>query len=134
MGAAPIDHEALARFLEDLGDDAPLIFDQLAELFLSDTPRLLQSLKDAVARRDFEGVKRTAHRMKGSSAQMGAAALAQDAEIMQTLAGVADPAGLQQTLGRIEASWQHTAAEVRRLQDCARRGDRAGPLTWLILQ
>lgn len=116
-----IDRETLARILEDLGDDAPDLFDQLTELFLSDTPQLLQGLKEAANRHDFAEASRSAHRLKGSSAQMGALTLARHAEAAEMLAGLTDPTLLEQMIEQMETDWRHAASEFGTLRDSVRK-------------
>jgi Hpt domain len=65
-GLPTLDRSVLLRVFEELGDDAPAVFDQLSVLFLQDTPELLKDLEAAFANRDFEQAARIAHRLKGS--------------------------------------------------------------------
>ena len=56
-----------------MGDDEFLA--ELIDLFLNDTPTQLQALRNAVGTGDAEGVAAAAHRLKGSSGNMGAESL-----------------------------------------------------------
>jgi HPt (histidine-containing phosphotransfer) domain-containing protein len=58
---------ALAR----VGGDAELLR-EIAALFLDDYPKVLDDLRDAIARGDAERIERTAHGLKGSVATFGA--------------------------------------------------------------
>ncbi|MCU0736660.1 MAG: Hpt domain-containing protein [Methylotetracoccus sp.] len=121
--SSPIDYRALARVLEDFGDDIPDIFTQLSELFLSDTPQLIEGLKDAAGRRDFAEARRIAHRLKGGCAQMAALTLAGDADRAETCAGQFDQSQLEQTVETMQAHWRELASELASLRDDARSGD-----------
>ena len=60
---------ASLRELQEEGE--PDILDELIELFLTDVPPQLVSLKVAVEAGDAHSVERIAHTLKGSSANMG---------------------------------------------------------------
>jgi HPt (histidine-containing phosphotransfer) domain-containing protein len=53
------------ELLDRLGGDSAL-FEELAVLFLEDYPRLLESLRTALAERNPQAVEYTAHALKGS--------------------------------------------------------------------
>ena len=53
-------------------DDYPDIVDQLLDLFLNSTPPLLDELREAVDAGDDDGLRRTAHKLKGSCQNIGA--------------------------------------------------------------
>ena len=59
--------------LSRVGGDTELL-KEIARLFLDDYPRVLNELRDALARGDAKAVERTAHGLKGSVANFGAAA------------------------------------------------------------
>lgn len=52
-------------------DGAPLL-NRLFQIYLEETPRLLEELEKAVAAKDAEGCYDVIHQMKGSAAAMGA--------------------------------------------------------------
>ncbi|MDB6152462.1 MAG: rpfC [Chthoniobacteraceae bacterium] len=61
-----------AVLLEELGDDQELL-ESIVEIFLESTPELLVKLREAVAAEDAELLEKTAHCLKDSVAQFGAA-------------------------------------------------------------
>jgi PAS domain S-box-containing protein len=74
--------EARARVFRE---DYPEIVDQLIELFQDSTPPLLRELREGAAAGDAEGVRRTAHKLKGSCQNIGASGMAaQVAELERT--------------------------------------------------
>jgi HPt (histidine-containing phosphotransfer) domain-containing protein len=75
MKYCPIDPRALEN-LRDVLDGDPDLLNELIDLFLSDAPALMQSLYDAVARRDAESLTQTAHSLKGSASNLGARGMA----------------------------------------------------------
>jgi HPt (histidine-containing phosphotransfer) domain-containing protein len=67
---------ALAE-LQSLADpDGPDIFGELVQLYLGDLPERMDGIRQAVAQADSAALRREAHRLKGSSQQMGATRLA----------------------------------------------------------
>ena len=61
------------RALEE--DGAPGLFDEIVELFLTDTPARLRDLATASDAGDMKGVEATAHSLKGSCGNLGATVL-----------------------------------------------------------
>jgi len=59
------------------GEDDPEFFITVIDEFLSDLPRHLESIKQAVERQDSEALVKTVHACKGSSRYMGARHLAE---------------------------------------------------------
>ncbi len=80
-GRAPLDR-ALA--MSRVGGDAELLR-EIAVLFLEDYPRVLDELRNAIARQDFRTVERTAHGLKGSVSNFGAAAAVEAARAIEVL-------------------------------------------------
>jgi PAS domain S-box-containing protein len=70
-----LDPEALLelRSLEEPG--GPDIFGELVQLYLDDLPDRLEGIRTSLEARDADALRREAHRLKGSSQQMGAARL-----------------------------------------------------------
>ena len=81
---ALLDEVRIATFQRDY----PEIVGQLVTLFVESTPPLIADLRRAVDERDAEGVRKNAHKLKGSCQNMGAAWLATLARELE-----ADPAG-----------------------------------------
>lgn len=69
--------EAILQNLKSLaGEDDPEFFLTVIDQFLSDLPRHLEGIKQAVERQDAESLVKTAHACKGSSRSIGATLLA----------------------------------------------------------
>jgi len=71
-GSPAIDPEAIEqlRFLED--EDQPNVVAELVALFVEHTPPKLAQLAEAIETHDLDALKRAAHSLKGSSANVGA--------------------------------------------------------------
>jgi histidine phosphotransfer protein HptB len=70
------------REIEEAGDDTLVL--ELIETFQSDTGSRLERMKGALARQDAGGVKAESHSMRGSARQMGADALADSCQTVET--------------------------------------------------
>jgi CheY-like chemotaxis protein/HPt (histidine-containing phosphotransfer) domain-containing protein len=103
-GEAPLDWAAARKAV---GGDEEILRD-LAGVFLQTSPRWLEELGAAVARRDAAAVRRLGHTMKGSLSQLGATAARVAAERLETIGQGGD-------LGDAEEARAALEAEVRRL-------------------
>jgi len=72
--------EALNR----IGGDEELL-QELCQIFLDESPKLLQKLRQAVTDGDSEGVMRAAHSLKGESSYLGASATSQAARQLEEM-------------------------------------------------
>jgi two-component system, sensor histidine kinase and response regulator len=75
----------LAGALERLDGDRTL-FDELTQLFRNNCPRILDGMRHAIAMHDAKNLESFAHTLKGSSASLGAIAVAQAAGEIERLA------------------------------------------------
>jgi HPt (histidine-containing phosphotransfer) domain-containing protein len=71
-----IDRRTLARLCEALGENGAQLLPALVASYLDDTATLLASMHRALDEEDVESLQRDAHRLKSSSAFLGAATLA----------------------------------------------------------
>jgi HPt (histidine-containing phosphotransfer) domain-containing protein len=95
---AALDRRVLDQIREDLGGTAPLR--DVILTFLGKTPAVLATLHDAAVRADANAIRRAAHSLKGTSALLGARALAEQCAELERL----DQADLvADALGRVRA-------------------------------
>jgi HPt (histidine-containing phosphotransfer) domain-containing protein len=82
-GSPAIDPEAIEqlRFLED--EDQPNVVAELIALFIEHTPPKLRQLTEAIETHDIPALKRAAHSLKGSSANVGARGMQQVCERLE---------------------------------------------------
>lgn len=80
--AEPVSHDrilnevTLGGICQMAGEEAPEVMKELVEDFLEDTPPVIAALHAAIAQQDPEALRRTAHRLRSSSANLGADRLA----------------------------------------------------------
>jgi len=66
-----VDLSVLLGFAEAQCEDEPDLIVELIDLYLADFPRQLSVMKDSVLKADEISLKRAAHTLKGSSANLG---------------------------------------------------------------
>ncbi|MBM4200935.1 MAG: response regulator, partial [Gammaproteobacteria bacterium] len=107
-----IDRTVLTGLLDDLGEEGDAVFDQVLDVFLADMPVALQELRQAVTAGDFDRAGKIAHRLKGSTAQMGAQALAGRAHQLERLVAEGRAPALTRLMTELDAEWAATASEL----------------------
>ncbi|HET6361756.1 MAG TPA: response regulator [Gemmatimonadota bacterium] len=106
-----LDDAVLAQLREDLGGTAPV--DQIVAVFLEKTPGILAELRDAVTRGDLEAVRRSAHTIKGTSATLGARALAETCGRLEEHARAGVVPDATASLSEIEEAYRTAEAALR---------------------
>jgi len=99
MESTPLLDRTLA--LSRVGGDVELLR-EIAELFIEDYPRVLDELRDAIAREDFKAIERTAHGIKGSVSNFGASAAVEAARTIEILGREHQIAEVKQVIHTLE--------------------------------
>ena len=89
---------------------------ELVHLFLSDYPRVLAEVQEAIAKRDPEAVARAAHALKGALSNFGTSKAAEAARHLEEFAWAGSLEGALDLYARLEESLHEFAASLR---DCA---------------
>jgi HPt (histidine-containing phosphotransfer) domain-containing protein len=112
-GSPAIDPEAIEqlRLLED--DDQPNVVAELVTLYLDHAPPKLAAIRDGIAAGDAGAVKRAAHSLKGSSANVGARGMQQVCEALEQQAGGGNVSGAPALLGQLEQELAVVTAALR---------------------
>src|SRR5688572_8417984 len=106
-----LDGVVLAQLRDDLGGHASL--NTIIALFLEKTPALLAELRDAVTRGDLDGVRRSAHTIKGTSATLGVRALSEKCRRLEERARAGDLQEAAASLSEIEEAYRGAEAALR---------------------
>jgi CheY-like chemotaxis protein len=61
-----VDATVLAEFSTSMGDDGPELVSGLVALYLKDSPRLVQAMRDSFNEKDSDCLRRSAHTLKGT--------------------------------------------------------------------
>ena len=100
--------------LDRIGGDEELLRD-LCEIFLQESPKLLQKLRQAVADGDSEGVMRAAHSLKGESSYLGAGATSQAARQLEEMGRNHDLSRASDTFAILEREVENLHHELKGL-------------------
>ncbi|MDR3575906.1 MAG: response regulator [Anaerolineaceae bacterium] len=79
-----VDWSVLTTYAEGMGDDGDSLIDELIDIYLENTPKLLENLHQSLAANDVEVFNRTAHTLKSSSASLGAMRLSRLSKELET--------------------------------------------------
>jgi HPt (histidine-containing phosphotransfer) domain-containing protein len=97
--------------LRDLGGDEML--SELTQLFFDDTGSNLAALKEAIEKHDATSVERVAHRLKGSSDNMGATWMAELCGQLQDAGVSGDLAAAPALLERLEEEFEYVRSALK---------------------
>jgi histidine phosphotransfer protein HptB len=110
-----IDPEAIETLKELNPDDQGAFLREIVGIYIEDTPRRLQDLRASLASGDLALFTRTAHTIKGSSANVGAVALAGVAERLEAMSRKEGLGGVAGLVADCEAQFARAEAELRSL-------------------
>jgi HPt (histidine-containing phosphotransfer) domain-containing protein len=99
-----LDHRVLDQLREDLGGPAGLR--DVILTFLRQTPPVLAALREAAVRADAGGIREAAHRVNGTSAMLGARALAEQCAELEVLGRAGTISDAQARVAAIETSYR----------------------------
>jgi two-component system, sensor histidine kinase and response regulator len=101
--SAPVRTESWSRneVLERIGGDQQLLQD-LCQIFLEESPKLMAKLRQAIASGDCDGVMRAAHSLKGESSYLGAVGTSQAARQLEDMGRNRDLSHADGTLAELE--------------------------------
>ncbi|MEC4672396.1 MAG: response regulator, partial [Nitrospirota bacterium] len=105
-GESPIDQTALNRIRALQRPHVPNVLDRVLTQYLTNTPQLLEALQQAAEQGDPELLKRTAHSLKSSSANVGAYRLADRCKELETFAHTHNPQETGTLLAAITTEYQ----------------------------
>jgi two-component system sensor histidine kinase/response regulator len=108
---AAIDREvALSR----VGGDAELL-KEIAELFIEDYPKAMEEIRHAADAGDAKGLERSAHGLKGSVSNFGAAAAVDAARALESMGRAHQLAEVQQVILSLELALAALRPELEAL-------------------
>src|SRR4051812_39191703 len=99
------------RALADGGDDD--LVKEVLSVFQSDTEDRVKTMRAACGTGDREELRKQAHALKGSSAQVGALAMAKLCQTLETTARTADAAELERLVGEIDREFGEVRAQMQ---------------------
>jgi PAS domain S-box-containing protein len=114
-----LDPEALASIQKMLGDDALDVLSELIDCYLTEAPKLLQTMSDAIAQADPIALRRAAHTLKSSSASLGASALTQLCEDVEAIGKANTLLGSTDKVSQLQTEYEQVKTALECLQQKA---------------
>jgi PAS domain S-box-containing protein len=112
-----LDHTVLARFATLVGTTGDDLVEELIRIYLADTPRLLKEIHQAVERGSIEEYTRALHTLKSSSAQLGAARLAELCKVAERQGQSEDEHEKTRHIEQIEAEYARVQAVLKNKEE-----------------
>ena len=110
-----IDPQTIASLRALNPEDGGQFLREVTEIFASDTPQRIADLESSLAAGDIAKFTRTAHTIKGSSANLGANLLRAAAEKLEQMARETGLNGVAPLIAEIKAEFTRAQAELVRL-------------------
>jgi two-component system, sensor histidine kinase and response regulator len=118
-GSDAIDRRVLDQLRKVVTNGKPELLTRVVQLYLTESPKLVQKMKQAAGAADASAIASTAHSLKSSSANVGAMALSRYCADIEACARRADTDEARRILPRIESEHGSVqtalAAEVEQL-------------------
>ena len=106
-----IDRAAFESLRKILGDDAQ----ELTRSYLDESAELLKAMKQSLEQKDWEGLDRSAHTLKGSSLTIGAKGLAEICQQLQIIVESKEPGQTVEKLMELEDGFDKVKRELGNL-------------------
>ncbi len=107
-----LDPQVLQTFHDMMGESATEMLRQLIDIYLEDTPAMLETLKIALQENNLAALQHTAHTLKSSSAALGAIKFSQLCQDLENLSKSQVTTGLCELVAQIESEYQRVKQEA----------------------
>jgi PAS domain S-box-containing protein len=114
-----LDTEVLQAFRNMMGASASQFLTQLIDVYLEDTPNLLQLIGIAVNHQDAAAMQQAAHTLKSSSASLGAMTFSKLCEELEIMANSGTTAGAREIMLQIESEYDRVKSALQIERCCA---------------
>ncbi|WP_377964231.1 PAS domain-containing hybrid sensor histidine kinase/response regulator [Almyronema epifaneia] len=114
---SPIDAATLQAALSVVGDRADELLVNLIDLFLKETPQLIDKLTTAIAQQDAATLQYAAHTLKSSSATLGALQLAHHCEALEKLGRTEQLPAASAPLANLQLEYERVCQALRSQPD-----------------
>ncbi len=109
-----LDQKVIAQLKKLGGDDGGKFFRQLTEMYLKLSPSLIASVKQNIEDGNFESAGNAAHKLKGSSLNVGAVQVASLSRKIEELCLKKNPSGLKHLIEQLDDVFNKTAKEIQK--------------------
>lgn len=100
---------------ETLGDAASMMIPELAQMFLEDSPALLDAMYDAISVKDAFALKESSHSLKGSCSSMGLVTLAEHCQFVESCSKDGDFDSAAERMPALEAEFSQVISLFKEL-------------------
>jgi HPt (histidine-containing phosphotransfer) domain-containing protein len=99
-----------------MGANASVFLAQLIDVYLEESPALLQAMSTGVTQNDAAAMKQAAHTLKSSSASLGAMGFSQLCEQLEVIGSSDTTAGALELFAKVESEYERvkTALQIER--------------------
>jgi CheY-like chemotaxis protein/HPt (histidine-containing phosphotransfer) domain-containing protein len=111
--SAPIDPKALQAIKDMAGEDASEVLSAVIDIYLEETPKLLQAMESAIAQKDAPQLGRAAHTLKSSSATLGAMNLSKLSKELEAIGFAGTIQDETPRIWQIEAEYETVKAALQ---------------------
>ena len=108
-----IDTEVLQGLRQTMGANADQFLTQLIDVYLEETPLLIQAMDAAVAQTDATAMQKAAHTLKSSSASLGAITLSKLCEQLERLGYSQTTTGAREIVTQVELEYERVKAGLQ---------------------
>ena len=98
-----VNPEVIEELLSLSEDGDPELLVDLIGMFLEDAPQKLDAIEKALTTRDYDGVERAAHSLKGSAGNLGASLVQADCETLQNAGRLREQTVVEATLPELRS-------------------------------
>lgn len=113
-GNALLDDAAIQRLLNIGKQTDPGFLQQVLEMFMKQAPQNISEISDFLDRGDFTGMWKTAHKLKGTSLNIGAARMAEICREIEKKGKYLETSGLVGLSMQLEIEYKSTLAELKK--------------------
>ena len=114
-----IDQATFAGLLDSLGGDVDFL-SELVEAYVTSSPELMDSMRQAIASGEAPALQRAAHSLKTGSASFGAVAFAARCKALEDMGKAGEFAGTESKVAALEAGYAEVVAALQARVDGAR--------------
>ena len=113
---AVLDTAVLQAFRSTMGANSSLFLAQLIEVYLEESPILLNAIAKAITQDDAAAIQQAAHTLKSSSAALGAISFSQLCQELETMGSSGMATGTRELFVKLESDYERvkTALQIER--------------------
>ncbi len=110
-----IDTSVLQAFRNTMGPDAGQFLSQLIEIYLEETPLIVQAMQAAQAQSDAATIKQSAHTLKSGSASLGALTLSQLCEQLENLGTSQNTLNCLDIITQVQSEYERVKVALQKI-------------------